>query len=105
LDLGEALYSVSRSAGTERENRMLQDHSIAQETGMNEYWPGLLDEHDVQFLVLDRHSDSDLLNLFRSQPGWAVDFEDEEAVIFVRADIARMHNSRARTHDDAWVAA
>lgn len=64
---------------------MLQDHSVAQETGANEDWLGVLDECGVQLLVLDRCDDNDLLNFFRSQPGWTVDFEDEEAVIFVRA--------------------
>lgn len=67
---------------------MLQYHPIAQETGMNGDWPAVLDEYGVQFLVLGRHDDSDLLKLFRLQPGWAVDFEDEEAIIFARADIA-----------------
>jgi len=64
---------------------MLRDHAAAQRTDMNENWPAVLDEHDVQFLALDRHGDSKLVKLFRSQPGWAVDFEDGEAVPFVRA--------------------
>jgi len=72
---------------------MLQDCSIAQETGTNEDWAGVLDEYGVQFLVLDRHDDSDLLDLFQSQPRWAVDFKDEEAVIFIRADIPQSTNS------------
>jgi hypothetical protein len=61
-------------------------------TDINEDWPAVLDEYDVQFLVLDRHGDSDLLKLFRSQRGWAVDFEDEEAIIFARADTAQFTN-------------
>lgn len=52
---------------------------------MNEDWLEVLDEYGVEFLALDLHSDSDLVRFFRSQPGWAVDFEDEEAVLFVRA--------------------
>ena len=52
----------------------------------------MLDEYGVQFLVLDRHDDSDLLKLFRSQPGWAVDFEDKEAIIFARADTVQFAN-------------
>jgi len=58
-------------------------------TGINEDWPAVLDEYGVQFLVLGRHDDSDLLELFQSQPGWTVDFEDEEAIIFARADTAQ----------------
>jgi len=72
---------------------VLQDHSVARETGMNEDWSAMLDEYGVQFLVLSRHDDSDLLKLFQTQPGWAVDFEDEEAIIFARADTARFSNS------------
>jgi len=54
---------------------------------VNEDWVGVFDEYGVQFLVLDCHDDSNLLNLFRSQSGWTVDFEDEEAVVFARADV------------------
>ena len=69
---------------------MPQDHSAAQQNDVNQDWPAVLDEHGVQFLALDRHSDSDLLSLFRSQPGWKIDFEDEEAAIFVRTGIVPM---------------
>ena len=63
-----------------------------EKTGLNEDWPAVLDEYGVQFLVLGRHDDSDLLKLFQLQPGWAVDFEDEEAIIFARADTAQFTN-------------
>ncbi len=59
-------------------------------TGPNEDWPEVLDEYGVQFLVLGRHDDRDLLKLFRSQPGWAVDFEDKEAIIFARTEMAQI---------------
>jgi len=77
---------------------MPQDYSITQETGTNEDWPGMLDVYGVQFLILDRHDDTDLLDLFRSQPGWTVDFEDEEAVIFARADISQSTNPPTDLH-------
>jgi hypothetical protein len=68
---------------------MLQNSLVTQsEHKLVENWPRVFDEYGVQFLVLDRHDDTDLLDLFRSQPGWTLDFEDEEAVIFARADIA-----------------
>ncbi len=77
---------------------MLQNYPVTQaEHKSVENWPRVFDEHDVQFLVLDRHDDTDLLNLFRSQPGWIVDFEDEEAVIFARADIAFESRGRHRS--------
>ena len=68
---------------------MLRDGSAAQEKGVNKDWPAVLDEHGVQFLALDRHGDSELVKLFRSQPGWRVNYEDGEAVLFVRADAPR----------------
>jgi len=61
-------------------------------TGVNEDWVEIFEKHGVQFLVLGRHDDSDLLELFQSRPGWAVDFEDEEAIIFARADTAQSTN-------------
>lgn len=78
---------------------MLQDdHSVVQakspmdegamphlrETGAAEDWLKVFNEYEVQFLVLDPHSDSDMVKLVRSQPGWQVDFEDGEAIIFAR---------------------
>jgi hypothetical protein len=69
---------------------MLQNRSVAQETGLNEDWPAVLDEHGAQFLVLDLHRDSDLVKLFRSQPGWIVDFEDKDAILFARTDTAQL---------------
>jgi len=67
-----------------------QDHSAAQQNDVNQHWSAVLDEHGVQFLALERHGDSDLLSLFRSQPGWTIDFEDEETAVFVRTGIVRM---------------
>ena len=64
---------------------MMQNHSIMQGIGASEHWLGLLDEHDVQFLALDVRDDSNLVKLFRSQPKWIVDFEDHEAVLFIRS--------------------
>jgi len=82
-----------------------QGHSVVQQDDVNQDWSAVLDEHGVQFLALDCHSDSGLLSLFRSQPGWTIDFEDEEAAIFVRTGTVPMQGNQARTPDDAWVVA
>ena len=84
---------------------MPQDHSAAQQNDVNQDWPAVLDEHGVQFLVWDRYSDSGLLSLFRSQPAWTVSFEDGEAAIFVRTDIAQVQGIIARPRDDVEIAA
>ena len=43
-----------------------------------------LDTYGVQFLILDKERDGSLLQLVRSRPGWTVDFEDTESVLFTR---------------------
>ena len=53
----------------------------------------MLDECGVRYLALDIHSDGALLKVIRSQPGWTVDLEDEEAVLFVK-------NFRVESYDE-----
>lgn len=67
---------------------MLQDHSVAQGTGVNKRWLRMLDEYDVQFLALDLQSDRNLVEFLRLQPGWAIDLENGEAVLFARVGMA-----------------
>ena len=45
-------------------------------------WLRLFDEEDVQSIILGLQADAELVEAIRSQPGWIVDFEDDEAVIF-----------------------
>ena len=75
---------------------MPQDRSItqaerplnAQILGANEAWLRVLDAYHVRFLVLNLDAESDIVKYFRSLPGWLVDFEDEESIIFARADVS-----------------
>jgi len=46
----------------------------------------MLDAYRVHFQVLNLSSESDMVEFFRSQPGWEVDFEDEESIIFARTE-------------------
>jgi hypothetical protein len=73
-----------RKANTGQGESMPQDHAITTDTAINVDWPQVLDAYGVEFLVLDPHDDRELLDLFRSQPGWRVDFEDEEMALLVR---------------------
>ena len=93
-DLGLPLVSVCRTKARDRggENeiapghravQMPQEHSTAQDADREPEWLSALERCGVQFLVLDRHSDSELLKCLRSRPGWAVDYKDGEAMIFV----------------------
>ena len=69
---------------------MAQDHSMLQVEhplpGMDKDWLTMLDAYHVRFLVLNLQSESDLVKYFRSQPGWLVDFEDQESIIFARTN-------------------
>jgi hypothetical protein len=74
---------------------MPQDHAITTDTATSVDWPQVLDKYGVEFLVLDPHDDHELLDLFRSQPGWRVDFEDEDMALLVRAGSVRADTGRA----------
>jgi len=47
-------------------------------------WLQLIDEENVQLVILDSQFDSELVQAIRLQPEWAVDFDDNELVIFKR---------------------
>jgi len=61
---------------------------------VSQEWATTLDEYGVQFLVLDRNDDTELVSHFRAQPGWRVDFEDHEGMIFARAGVPWTHDDR-----------
>jgi hypothetical protein len=47
-------------------------------------WLALFEQENVRFVVLDRRTDSDLIEILRRRCGWIVDFEDKESMIFTR---------------------
>jgi hypothetical protein len=63
---------------------MSQNGGSAQLGGRFDGWLAVLDRYRVQHLILDKERDGKLLSLVRARPGWAVDFEDEAAVLFSR---------------------
>ena len=69
---------------------MLQEHSMSQakhrSRGKNKNWLTMLDAYHVRYLVLNLQTEGDLVNYFRSLPGWLVDFEDQDSIIFARTD-------------------
>ncbi len=48
----------------------------------------LLDEYGVESMVYDSHQDAQWIQFFRVNPAWVIDFEDQDAVLFVRGDWA-----------------
>ena len=47
-------------------------------------WLALFEQEDVQFVVLDRCTDRDLVEILERGHGWMVDSEDKESMIFRR---------------------
>ena len=47
-------------------------------------WLALFEQENVQFVILDRRTDRDLVEVLWHQHRWMVDFEDKELVIFMR---------------------
>jgi hypothetical protein len=50
------------------------------------HWPGLLEELDVRFLVLDLDLDAELLEVFQARSGWVIDSRDGQAVLLAWTD-------------------
>ncbi len=48
-------------------------------------WSSVLDRYGVQYLILDKVRDGNLLSLVRARPGWTVDYEDGASVLFIRS--------------------
>ena len=63
---------------------MSREQAPTQGNSRLEGWLTALDSYGVQFLILDKERDRPLLKLVRSRPGWTVDFEDRESVLFTR---------------------
>ncbi|MGD9047264.1 MAG: hypothetical protein PVF77_04375 [Anaerolineae bacterium] len=72
---------------------MSREQAPTRRYGWLERWLATLDTHGVQFLILDKERDATLLQLVRSRPGWIIDFEDNESVLFTR--IRALQNARA----------
>ena len=45
-------------------------------------WLALFEQEQVRFVILDRRTDRDLIEVLRRRGGWIIDFQDEESTIF-----------------------
>ncbi|MFN2165182.1 MAG: hypothetical protein ACK2U9_02855 [Anaerolineae bacterium] len=59
-----------------------------QNTQQDPDWLALFDDLDVRFLMLDTHQDCELLQAVQRNPRWALDVEDGDSALFVRARLA-----------------
>jgi hypothetical protein len=92
---------MPQNHSTQQEERPLE----AQGVSVNQSWLRMLDAYHVRFLVLNLHSEGDVVKLFRSQPGWSVDFEDGESIIFARAEATDPHSVTTQLHNDVPISA
>jgi hypothetical protein len=51
-------------------------------------WRSLLDQYDVSYVVLSKTDEPQLAEDLRSEPGWRLDYEDAQAVVFTRSPTA-----------------
>lgn len=64
---------------------MPRDHTGTPGTDAKKDWPAVLDRYGVQYLILDKKGDSDLLREFRTEPQWLIEVEGRESVLLARA--------------------
>jgi hypothetical protein len=57
----------------------------------------LLEEYQVQCLVFEYENDRQLIQFFRLQPGWGIDFEDGDVVFFVRTNTGNDLNKEEKS--------
>jgi hypothetical protein len=48
-------------------------------------WRELLTQYDITYAVLSQTEQPDLIADLRREPGWQLDYEDDQAVVFVRS--------------------
>jgi hypothetical protein len=48
-------------------------------------WRELMDKYAISYTVLSKAEQADLIVDLRSDPGWKLDYEDDQAVVFERA--------------------
>ncbi|MBN1875075.1 MAG: hypothetical protein JXA33_12655 [Anaerolineae bacterium] len=57
-------------------------HNVQTAGNTIDHWLRLFEKEQVQFIVLNRRDDGELVKAIHSKPEWIVDFEDDQAVIF-----------------------
>jgi hypothetical protein len=65
--------------------RMSEYEPLAMEVGRLDSWLAILDRYGVQYMILDKELDGNLISLVQSQPDWTVDFSDEASMLFSRS--------------------
>ena len=73
---------------------MLRDPAGSKGVDAQAEWPEVLDRYGVQYLVLDREGDAELLRRFRTEAQWLVDLEGRESVLLARTGSVALSGDR-----------
>jgi hypothetical protein len=63
-------------------------HRSGAQTGISRHWLDVLEENNVRFMALDPQHDRKLIEQLQTRPGWVIEFANEEAMLFVRNEMA-----------------
>lgn len=75
-------------AGRYGGNDMSQANAAVRRVEPDNDWQALLDVYDVRFIVLDVQRDAGWQQTMCRRPGWSVDAEDGETVLYARSGAA-----------------
>jgi hypothetical protein len=63
-------------------------HTTGARTGISRHWLDVLEENNVRYMALDPQHDRKLIEQLQTRQGWVIEFANEEAVFFVRDEMA-----------------
>lgn len=63
-------------------------HRSGARTGISRHWLDVLEENNVRFMALDPHHDEKLIEQLQTRPGWIIEFANDEAIFFIRDEMA-----------------
>lgn len=69
---------------------MNNDYDSVIQTEISRYWLDILEENHVRYIALDPQHDAILIEQLQTRPEWLVEFANDEAIFFVRDEMA--HN-------------
>jgi len=61
--------------------------TIDPNTRISHYWLDALEKHHVRYISLDPQHDKKLIDVLRNRSEWIVEFENDEAIFFVREQL------------------
>jgi hypothetical protein len=52
-------------------------------------WRALVDQYEISYTVLNKLEEAELIADLHREPAWRLDYEDDQAVVFVRSAVSR----------------